>query len=263
MSHAEGDDVVSSAKTPRRQNARPSQAIVAIAKEHIENPRLIPYRETYKGSQNIPELTKWKSLILALPPMTKAGLKKVLMQVAEENEDTWHLANDKEDYAEKMSRRIRVMKRDIGQNLLKYKKAATPDWLKPFVSMDTSTVPEEDEQGEDDDGDKESPGESVTEETVKAHVEKKKVAWKSDIEAKKAGESVIEAEKEVGNAKVGTGADDSKGCKKVTHLFGWDTDLQVAAIFIQRICIYHDCGSMQSHKTYCWCTFCHRCYMRT
>ena len=245
MSHAEGDAVVSSAKTTRRRNARPSSEIVAIAKEHITEPRLIPYRETYKGSQNIPELTKWKSLILGLPPMSQAGLKKVMMQVAEDNEETWHLANDKEDYAEKMSKRIRVMKRDIDQNLTKYKKALPP-WLKPFKNMDTSTVPQEDEQPEDDDEDKESPGENVIEETVKAHVEEKKVVWKSDIEAKKAGESVIEAEKEVGNAKVGTGADDSKGCKEshASFLFNWDTDLQVAAIFIQRICIYHDCGSL-------------------
>ncbi|CAK0898426.1 unnamed protein product, partial [Prorocentrum cordatum] len=151
------------AAPPQKRRVAFDQSIdvVPVIREHIKSAALLPHREELKGVMDLDKLRANKQLI-GNPPgcMPQTYLYKQLETFATEKEDQWHLAGELPGWCDKMAKRIRAMRSDVGQMISKAKKdqKKPAQWLKTHMEIiadstfsDADGEPAEPDEGGDDD----------------------------------------------------------------------------------------------------------------
>ena len=119
------------------------EEVLEVLKEELQSPVVIGYRESLSGKRDIEQLTKHKNLIRRTPPMKPKELTQLLECVAAAKEDEWHLCGEASGWAKQTSKRLRAMKRDISQALVKTTsdpKRPGPGWLQDFMDCPVEMV---------------------------------------------------------------------------------------------------------------------------
>ena len=104
---------------------------------HILLPGGIQYREQVKGPLDTKAIEANRDLLLVVrqhrSQITQSAMQHALLKLVDQNEKSWHLAEEQFDFAERNVKRIRAMLHDINQNLCKYKGKTLPHWLASFL----------------------------------------------------------------------------------------------------------------------------------
>lgn len=144
--------------------------LLATLAQHIQQPHTVTYRETMAGRIDTHTLLQHADLLKSIrrhtTHITQARLTSLLQQVADAKEEQWHLANEKSMFAATVSKYIRVMLRDVAQNIIKHKDKPvdkTPQWLRTFVDDDDDDGGDAIQDCGDDDDDRDGCEEALSE----------------------------------------------------------------------------------------------------
>ena len=129
-----------------RVRCKDSQAILNALEPHIKTPHCLGlYTTKLDGSPNHELLGAWVDMLVSLRRVATNGallpdaVTKAMKQIADTNEDSWHLANEAPKWIEDNSNRIRAMSRHVQQGILKIPKGKPPPtWLAPFITAETT-----------------------------------------------------------------------------------------------------------------------------
>ena len=193
---------------------------VEIMKKELQTPVLISYRESLQGARNTEQLSKYRSLIQSVPDVALKTLVEWLITVAKDKEDQWHLAADVDSWALQTAKRLKAMKRDVAQAILKARGSGKcpPQWLQPFLDSEGIANLCDAEVA-----------------FLMANEQREVAQAVCDIEA---SQKVATEQPEVAKAVCDTEAAQKVATEQqeegtsVSYRFGWDSELQVVIVFI-------------------------------
>ena len=208
-------------KKSRMVTESAESAAVEIMKKELQTPVLISYRESLQGARNTEQLSKYGSLIQSIPDVALKTLVEWLITVAKDKEDQWHLAADVDSWALQTAKRLKAMKRDVAQAVVKAKERpgkCRPPWLQPFLDSEGIANLCDAEVA-----------------FVMANEQREVAQAVCDIEA---SQKVATEQPEVAKAVCDTepaqkvATEQQEEGTSVSYRFGWDSELQVVIVFI-------------------------------
>ena len=91
-----------------------SADVKPLVQHHIKKAVDIDYRENQSGAMNRDTLITWLVFVTQLPASVKQKeLVVALWDLANDNEDTWHLAGEKLHWSTTTAKKIRAMRKDV------------------------------------------------------------------------------------------------------------------------------------------------------
>ena len=115
--------------------------------EHIKNPISPKYSTTLQGRQDVDVIKQFIAVVLALPPnAAQKPLQLVLEAIADDNRESWCLADAKVTWANSLSKKLRAMRRHFDKAV-----RAKTKWAQELLAdRGVGHVPDEEDSDSDD-----------------------------------------------------------------------------------------------------------------